>query len=212
MSNLQAKEIVSKLLLLSALVFTVVISISAQRYSIKTSDGYLFIQNGKDVSFSFEVKGSDIKPVEAGENPAFDTNGSLIQILWVVSNNYEPTGKIEEARLLEYHRDWELDYLTGIFGTKLESETEKLSVNEKPVMFWQFKRTKYLTEYDRDIYLTTLIGRDVFGLSSPAKIGVNSKVYKDRHLEVMKTLKISKTPFDILKLSEEIKKGAKPKP
>ena len=210
MNNIKFSKSVSTMMVLSAVVFATFISVSAQRYSIKKADGYLFVQNGKDVSFTCEVKGSDVKPVEAGENPTFSSNGSLIQLLLIVSKSYDPTGKVEESKLLELHRDWELDYLTGVFGTKLASETQMISAGDRPVLFWQFKRPKYVTEYDRDIYLTTLIGRDVFGLSSPGSIGVDSKIYRDRHIEIMKTLKVSKTQFDIKKLSDEIRKGVGP--
>lgn len=210
MNNKKINKLVSKVIVLSTVIFAAFMSVSAQRYSIKTADGYLFIQNGKDVSFTCEVKGTDIMPVTAGENPTFVTDGTLIQILLIVSKSYDPTGKVQESKLLELHRDWELEYLAGVFGSKLVSETQSMSAGERSVLYWQFKRPKYVTEYDRDIYMTTLIGRDVFGLSSPGTIGVESKVYQDRHIEIMKTLKVSKTPFDVKKLSEDIRKGVAP--
>ncbi len=191
--------------------FLSVISIAAQRYSIRTPNGYLFIQNDKESSFSCELTGKSVEPVTTAENPAFMVDGSLIQILLVQADSFDPTGKVEISKLLETHRDWELDYLSSVFGTKLVAETDKQTVGGRPVMSWSFKRTKYVTEYDRDTYLTTLLGRDVLGLSSPATIGVDSKFYKDLHIEIIKTLKVSKTPFDIVKLSEEIKGSVKAK-
>lgn len=184
-------------------------SASAQRFSIRTTDGYLFIQNGQDLSFTCEIKGKTIKPIQTGENPAFMIDDILVQILLVQAKNFEPTGKVEISKLLDVHRDWEIDYLKGIFETTLVPETEKLMIEGRPNLFWNFKRPKHAQEYDRDAFITTLIGRDIFGINSPVRIGDNLKAYKDRMVETMKSLKISKTPFDIEKLSEEIKKSPK---
>jgi hypothetical protein len=183
-------------------------SATAQRFSIRTADGYLFIQNGQDLSFTCEVKGKKIEPLTTGGNPAFMADGILIQILWVQAKNFEPTGKVESSKLLEVHRDWELDYLKGVFEMTLTPETEKLVIEGRPNLFWSFKRPNHTQEYDRDAFITTLIGRDIFGINSPVKIGSELKTYKGRMLETMTSLKISKTPFDIKKLSEEIRKGS----
>lgn len=184
-------------------------SMLAQQFSIKTADGYLFIQNGKENSFSCEIKGKDIVPSTAADNPSFKIGDLLIQILTVPANQYEPTGKVEASKLLEKHRDWEIDYLNGVFGSKLVFEGSTMSVNGRAALSWSFKRTKFLDEFDRDIFLTTLIGRDIFGMNCPGKIGQPAKACQDLEAEIMKTLKVSIIPFDIQKISNDLKHGSK---
>lgn len=185
-------------------------TVSAQRASIKTADGYLFIQNGKEISFICEVKAKEIKPLTQGENPAFMADGVLIQIVWVDAANYEPTGKVEAAKLLETHRKWETDYLATVFGGTVIPESENLDLNGMRAMFWSFKRPKYTTEFDRDSFLTTLVGRHVLGFNSPVRTGTNLKDAKRRLVEVMGSVRTSQTPYDLLKLAEAIKKGKDP--
>lgn len=133
---------------LCAVLLSLTIATNGQRASIKTADGYLFIQNGKDISLVCEVKGKDIKPLTTGENPAFMADGILLQIIWVPAGNFEPTGKVEPARLLETHQKWETDYLATVFGTPPLPETESVDLDGKRVMYWSFKRPKHSTEFD----------------------------------------------------------------
>lgn len=182
----------------------------AQRPSIKTAGGYLFIQNGKDVSFVCEIKGKDIKPLTTGENPAFDTDGMIIQLVWVPSGNYEPTGKVELAKLLETHQKWEVDYLSTVIGTPVKVEAEDAELGGRALRSWSILRSKYADEYDRDSFLTTLVGRNIFGLSSPVKKGTDLAETRRRLFEAMATLRVKDKPFDVLKLAEAIKAGKDP--
>lgn len=175
-------------------------------YSIKTADGYLMIRNGINRSLSFQVVGKNIEPQTAAGNPSFLIDGRLVQILKVPRENFEPTGKEAVADLLGLHQKWESDYLADeIFGEKLAIESKTEKVGDRDVMFWSFKRPKYTTEFERDYFATTLFGDDIFGLSSPIKIGSDLAEYRTIFDGIFKSLKIQDKPFDVEKIASEIR-------
>jgi len=183
----------------------------AERVSIRTADGYLFIQNGEKLSFACEIKGKDIRPKTDLENPAFVADGHLVQLIWIVSANYDPSGKTETGKLLALHRDWEVDYMKTVFGPEVTPRSETLKVSDRDVLFWNFDRPKFTTEFDRDAFATTLLERDVFGVSTPVAVGEELAVAKETLLAVMRTLKTSDKPYDIQAIAAAVKKGETPK-
>ncbi|HMM78484.1 MAG TPA: hypothetical protein PKC65_00520 [Pyrinomonadaceae bacterium] len=183
----------------------------AERVSIRTADGYLFIQNGEKLSFACEVKGKDIKPNTDLGNPGYDVDGHVIQLLFVVNANFDPSGKTEAGKLLALHRDWEVDYLKSVFGPDVAPKSETVKLADRDVLFWNFNRPKFTTDFDRDAFATTLLERDIFGVSTPVAVGEELSAAKERLLAVMRTLKTSDKPYDIQAIAAAIKKGETPK-
>ncbi len=177
-------------------------------YSVKTAKGYIYIRNGEKRSLRFEVSGENVEPKDVGENHAFMVDGLLLQILVVDRKNFDPTGKVAVSDLLAVHRKWESDYLAEeVFGQiKTESKVEKIA--DRDVLFWWFTRPKFVKEFDRDYFATTLFGDDIFGISSPVTKGKDYAEYRKLFDGIFNTLQMQDKPFDIETVSDEIRDRA----
>lgn len=180
---------------------------------IKLEDGFLFINNEKDKSFTLEIKGKDVKALESSV-PMFMVDGKILQILIVPKGNFLTNDKrISGDALLEAHKLWETEYLgTEVYKTKLTLESDKLSFGERKALFWGFTHPNSNQQFDRDYFLTTSMNSYLLGLSSPAT-PKQSKADTEKFLsDLMKTLVVSDKPFDVTKLADEIQlKVDKPK-
>jgi hypothetical protein len=154
-----------------------------------------------------ELKGQKIAPAGAG-NPVFNIDGKLVQIVTAEIGNFVSAAeKPADSIILEKHKVWESDYLNEQYG-KLQVESEPLSVGNAATLFWGFKRTKANETYDRDYFLTRVVGKNVLVLSSPLKAGEAVSDYKAFLIHIMETLRLSDKPIDILKMAEEFRKSA----
>ncbi len=173
-------------------------------YSIKVPSGYIHIHNDEKQSLRIEVAGEMVEAKRDLANPTYLIDGDLIQIVIAKRANYDPTGKVALADLLETHRKWEADYLEQVMG-KVATESKLEKVAGRDVLFWWFKRAKYDQEYDRDYYATILISDFVFGLSSPVTKGDDLTPYRKRFDAILKTLQLQEKPFDVEKIAAEIR-------
>jgi hypothetical protein len=136
------KTKIGKFLLLTIAMFCVFsVSVFSQA-AIKTENGYLFINNGKEKSFTVEVTGKNVKTVK-NENPTFSIDDRILQLLTVANKNFTDK-QLGDDELLEAHKVWESDYLaTEVFKKKLTVEAEKVTVNDRKTLFWIIKRPAY---------------------------------------------------------------------
>jgi len=182
-------------------------------YIIKTESGYLVVNNREKDSYSLEFKGEKFEPVES-DHPVFTVDGRLIQVVSVPHKNYwtakagakkEPT----DDELLESHKIWESDYLGTALKAKLSTTSEIFDIERKrKVMYWSFPMPKELeSDYSHQIFLTTLIGKDILGLNASPKTAAEQKSYREYLVQTMNTLKISDKPFNIKELQLLLKKG-----
>jgi hypothetical protein len=195
-----------KFLLLTVVVLGLSAITTFSQAAIKTENGYLFIKNGKDKSFTIEVTGKEVKPVKS-RNPTFSVDGTIVQILSLPLTNFTDK-KMNDEELLEAHKIWEIDYLGDkIFKQKLKPETVKVSLGDRKLLFWYFVRPNEIKQYNRDMYMTTVIGNSLLGISSPVEPEVGSSDTQKMFTKIMESLKVSDKPFDIEKLADEIVKG-----
>jgi hypothetical protein len=187
-------------------------SVSAQtvvipRASVKTKDGFIFIQNGHLRSFTLEFKGKDVKGITAGDNPAFNVDGKVIQLIIVENQSFlNGTKDATEEKLLELHRDWESDYLMkDIYEEKFPITSEPITQDGRKFLLWGFTRPAENSSFDRDYFLTTIVGPGLLGFNVPVPVGASLADYRKLMLEVMSTLKVSDKPFDVLKISDGIR-------
>jgi len=182
-------------------------------FVIKTETGYLLVQNREKISYTLEFKGEEIKPLDS-DHPSFIIDGKMIQVLNVLNENYwkpkealktEPTTE----QYLEAHKMWESDYLSDAWKTKLSVTAEFLEIGQKrKAMFWSFAMPKDIgAPFSHQLFLTTLIGKDVVGINSSPDMAENQKSYRTYMVETMNTLKTSEKPFNIKELSTYLKKG-----
>ena len=206
---------INRLLVAAMAIFLLSPLISAQqkiiygRLSIKTDYGYLFISNTTEKSYTFEIRGKDIEEIKGGSHPTFVVDEKLLQIIQVDKKAFvSGNEKLTEEEILEKHKVWESDYLSGEFGKKLDLKIEKVIVKDFKTMFWGFQRPIANTEYDRDYLLTKVVGNNILALNVSLYVGDKLSDYQKFLVETLGTLKISDKPFDIKKLSEEILKTA----
>lgn len=204
---------IGKILILPLLIFSFYFSSNAQeenvmgKYAIKTKDGFLFGNNTEEKSFTVEIKGKTVKQIN-GENPTFNVDGKIVQILIVGVEKFVPYGKkLNEDETLEQHKTWEVDYLSGEYGLKLKTESEKVNLNNRKTLFWGFSRPKFNDTFDRDFFLTTLVGNDLVGFSVAAEPSDEKSQIKKLLTETLASIKVSEQPFDVKKLSEDIRKN-----
>lgn len=180
---------------------------------IKTDNGMLFINNGEDKSFIFEITGKEVKTLKS-ETPMFSVDGTILQILIVPLSNFsDDKKKLTDGELLETHKIWESDYLAKeMYGKKLTLDSEKLTLDTRNFLFWGFTRPSYNQQFARDYFLTTVIGKNLLGLGSPMKESENKADVKKMMVEMVKTLRVSDKEFDVEKIADEIKNGTYKKP
>ncbi len=177
--------------------------------TIKTADGYLFIHNTKIKSFTLEIKGKDVTTPKNQTNvPMFFVNGKIVQIVTTETSNFIPAGKtLSDDEILEAHKKWESDFLSGEYKSKLQVESEKFSLGERKTLFWGFKRPGLSDTFDRDYFLTTTFGMTLLAVSSPVKSKEELSAYKALLTEIMSTLKVSSEPFDVQKIADGLRKA-----
>jgi hypothetical protein len=183
---------------------------SSGRFSIKTKDGFIFVNNDRDQSFYIEFAGKDVRPATGSEVPMFTVDKILIQIMTVPVENFVPPGKkLDDLQTLAAHRIWESDYLsTEIYDQTLKIEAEELKIGERHGLFWGFTRPKLNDTFKHDYFLTTVFSKTLVGVGSPVEGSVSVGNTKDALIKVLKTLKTSEKPFDIEGLSENARQSA----
>lgn len=219
---MEIKTVVNKFTNKFAVVVTLIcllsLMISAQqkktygKLSIKTAYGYLFISNTSEKSFTLEIRGKEVEAIKEGSNPTFIVDEKLLQIVQADTKNFVSAAeKLTEEKILEKHKIWESEYLSGAFKKKLELKTEQVTVKDFKTMFWGYARPIANAEYDRDYLLTKVIGKEVLALSTSLYIGDKLPDYQKFLVETLATLKVSDEPFDVEKLAREFSKETEKK-
>jgi hypothetical protein len=182
-------------------------------YVIRTENGYLVVHNRKTKSYSLEFKGEQFKPMKS-DHPTFVIDGKLVQVVSVPNENYWKPKKDSQKtptddELLESHKIWESDYLGGELGAKLSVKSEIFEIERKrKVMFWTFPMPKELnSDYSHQVFLTTLIDKDILGLNASPTKDEDQKTYREYLVEAMNTLKVSEKPFNIKQLRALLQKA-----
>lgn len=181
--------------------------------AIKTTYGFLYVYNGKDKSFTLEIRGKTITTETAGENPAFVVDGNSLQMLAVANENFLEGGReTDEDKMLALHQKWESEYLMKeMYHRTFEVDSESLTVGGRKMRFWGFKRPGFNDNFDRDYQLTTIVGSNLVGLSSALRPNETVADRKKLLVDVLSTIKVSDKPFDITKLAAQIGGMSKPK-
>jgi hypothetical protein len=207
-----------KMLCVLFLQFLLIFSVTAQPSDqngttiLKTNDGYLIVGNNADISYRIEFKGNKIEAM-GNDHPVFMLDGKLMQVVSVAKSNfYKPqTGqaKPSETQFLEQHQIWESNYLGEQMKSKLTVKKELLDLNaKKKAMLWSFDMPKeFDSQFNVQMFLTTNLGDNILGINTSLE-AKDSQIERRKYLlDAMNTLQISAKPFDIAKISEELKKG-----
>ena len=181
-------------------------------FVLKTKDGFLLVQNFEKISFTVEFKGEKIEALSS-DHPNFVIDGKLIQVINVpLENFWKPKEALKAEpsteQLLEAHKTWESDYLGEALKTKLSVTSEIFETSSKrKVMFWTFPMPKTVeTPFSHQLFLTTIIGKEVWGINTSPETAETQKSYRDYITTSMNTLKTSDKPFNIKELTESLAK------
>ncbi|MBX7054984.1 MAG: hypothetical protein K1X36_08525 [Pyrinomonadaceae bacterium] len=178
----------------------------AQQFSIKTDYGYLFVQNDPVRSFTVEIRGKSVKAETESENPAFTIDGILVQIVFADTKDFgAPIKGLPDDRILDIHRKWETDYLSGPFEAQLKVTSAFKTIAGRSANIWSFTRPKFNEEFDRDCFVTVVVGTHVMGLSSPITKSEKLERYTDLLTAIVSTIKLSDKPFDIDELASKFR-------
>jgi hypothetical protein len=178
---------------------------------IKTGNGYLFVNNNADKSFSLEITGKDVKPAEGVQVPMFIVNGYPIQILSVDVKSFAPNNNGPgDLELLEKHRDWETNYLgKDIYQKKLKVFSSELKYGKRKALLWGFNRPSSNEQFQKDYFMTTIIGKTLLAIGIAPKTEDKESDVRKMAGTIMKTLEIQDKPFDIKKLSDSYRNSKK---
>ena len=181
---------------------------------IKTGDGFLLVTNRTPVSFTLEFKGNAINPIES-DHPVFMLDGKLWQVVDVSTDEFKTaenkSKKNTDEENLELHKKWESDYIGDSINKKLSVSSETIEIQDKrKAMIWSFEMPKEMkSDFSHQIFMTTVVGNHVIGINTSVDNGKSFADYKADLITIMKTLKTSDKPFDIKKISQEIKNKTK---
>lgn len=200
---------ISFLLFLTSLVFSQEKEEILGELSIKTSDGFLFIDNNKEESYSFEINGKNVKAATESSVPLFIVDGNPIQVLSVPLTNFAPKDKkLSNVKLLEAHKIWESNYLgKEIYKKKLEIQSKKIKIGERDNLFWSFVRPIHNNDYKSDHFMTTIIGSKLLVLVTSITENEKAADAKKSLTDIIKTLKTSDNPFDVKKIAASFRKS-----
>lgn len=177
---------------------------------IKTDNGILIVWNEPNNNYTLEIKGNEIRPVE-NRRPLFFVDGKFLQLKTVAKTDFlkkEEIKKLDDKAVLTAHRDWEAQYLGGVFKEKLkvESSWQKPS-NGMDALWWSFEMpAKANSEAKKQVYLIVSKGDYILLLNSVVTDKVDEKSAQQFLLETMATLKINKKPLSLKKAQEQILK------
>ena len=185
-----------------------------ERAAVKTVDGFLFIWNRPDLSFTISIKGKEVKPLEAGENIFFTVEGKVLQIQSLPISNFAPDArkdKLSDDAILGAHRDWEVGFIENELMKKkisVKTSSEKLP-NGTQAMIWQYDLPEGFQNPDAktQMYLTVVAKDYVILVNGVVNAEFSESTVKSFLAGTMSTLKISAEHIDGKKESEKALKG-----
>lgn len=197
-------------LLIGTVLLSAVVGLS-QTSVIITPDGAIVIQNGVSKPFMLRLKGKSVIPQKT-EKPAFIVDDEVLQLVFpTVADVGADAAKDGEEAILRKHMVWESDYLGDeIFKKKLNVVSEKVMVGDRVALFWGFDRPSYNEENKADYFLTTIVGTNIVALQNPVPIDGTKEASKKFLTAILATIKVSDKEFDVMKISEQLRKGIEP--
>lgn len=178
---------------------------------VKTKDGFLVVWNEPGNNFTIEIKGSEVRPASNEQGLLFFVDNKFLQIKTVAKKEFlkETADKnLDDKAVLTAHRDWETDYLNGVFQEtlKVNSSWQKLP-NGKEALLWNFDMpAKLQSDAKKQIYLVITKGDFILLLNSVVTDTVNEETVKKFLLDTITTLKPSDKPISLKAIQEQILK------
>jgi hypothetical protein len=178
---------------------------------LKTDNGILIVWNEPNNNYTIEIKGNDIRPVP--DRPfLFFVDGKFLQMKTVAKKDFLKKAQmkdLDDKAILTAHRDWEAQYLGGVFKQtlKIDSLWQKLT-NGMDALWWNFEMPRNEKgQAKKQVYLIISKGDHILLLNSAVTDKVDEGTAQQFLLDTMATLKINKKPLSLKKAQEQIMKG-----
>jgi hypothetical protein len=185
--------------------------------ALKTDDGVFFIWNRPTMSFTLAIKGTNIQPMDAGDNIFFKVDGLTLQIQSLPISNFAPDArknKLDDKSILIAHRDWEANFIEQeLIHKKISvvTSSEKLA-NGSDILIWQYEMPEGFKNPDaqKQMYVTVVAKDYLILLNGVVSAKDSDAAIRSFLLDKLSTLKISSTPIDVKKIQEAIRAGRQP--
>ncbi len=185
--------------------------------ALKTADGIFFIWNRPGMSFTLNIKGNNIQPMDAGENVFFKVDGLTLQIQSLPLKNFAPharKNKLDDKAILNAHRDWETKFIEDKLLKKkisVVTSSEKLS-NGIEALIWEYEMPEGFKNPDahKQMYVSVVARDYLILLNGVVSAKDSDAAVRSFLLEKMNTLKITANPIDLKKAQEAIRAGREP--
>lgn len=177
---------------------------------LKTDNGILIVWNEPNNNYTIEIKGNDIRPVP-DQRLLFFVDGKFLQMKTVGKKDFLKKAQmkdLDDKAILTTHRDWEAQYLGGVFKEtlKIDSSWQKLA-NGMDALWWSFEMpAKDKGQAKKQVYLIISKGDHILLLNSAVTDKIDEKTAQQFLLETMATLKINKKPLSLKKAQEQLLK------
>lgn len=176
---------------------------------LKTDAGILWVHNGGQTNFTIEIKGNDIQPLQEFPFISVDKRPMQVHVL-AIDEFYQakPQSQANSSAILQAHQNWEAEHHSKLLSTKLKVEAEALLVNGREALFWSYQMpAAHQSDFQAQLFLTIVIGNDLLLLNTPAKTNEPLNTSRTFLLDTLKTIKVSKTIFNIQTLQEEFRQS-----
>jgi hypothetical protein len=109
---------------------------------VKSAKGRELVYNGKDVFFTIELKGENVGHASTMFQMFLNVDGRPLQIHGLPISDFMKGGTANKASgnaILEKHRDWEVNYLSEVFGKQLSVTSEPVHIGQdREALLWVF--------------------------------------------------------------------------
>ncbi len=146
------------------------------------------------------------KVTEQERKNVIGVNNYVLQYVIVDKKQYIKSDSIyTDLKLLTKYALLEAEYMTGLFKQKLNIQMQKAPLSkEKMALIWFFEMpTSVSQEVKHQIFVNTIVGDKIFGLSSSQFANQKLNDVKDFLLDVISTLKQIDNRNAFVKLCEQ---------
>jgi hypothetical protein len=181
--------------------------------AIKTPKGLLLVWNQPDNNFTLEITGQDVAPNNSTDDVFFKVDGIILQVQAAAVSEFvkdnDKAGQNAPAVLLA-HRDWESQYVEGLFKKKINVQSSPLKLKGgSDALSWKFEMPEgFNDEAKKQLFLTVVNGKHVIVLNGVVTEKAKEDAVQQLLVKTLESLKVSSKPFNLQELQESIRRNA----
>lgn len=175
---------------------------------IPTKTGALFAYTSETKSFTIELVGEKIQPLEQKYYVIID--GWIFQsfiLSFDNTKNYDFTEEEVQKSSLSQYVDYEVKYFQNELIYSCDSLVLKWEkINEKYFYFWYFNTPKEQESIKKQLYLSTICHNQILNINIPLQNSKSFEEGKEFLFKIAESLKINNYPLDFNELYQEMNK------